>query len=263
MKKIEHSILFILISCFFQISFSQEIKFETLVAYQYVFQQDSLNIDNKEYEEMLLLINKDKSLFISNSKFTLDTLKTNNSKLGINEMLSIKRNIPKNRIKFEVLKDIKENKGKYYEKIFINTYVDEFSTASMVWNVKNDIKEISGYSCIKATAFFAGRNYIAWFTREIAINDGPYKFKGLPGLIVELYDDKKEHHFLLSSLKNKNINYSLNHRNIIKVNMEEITKVRNNQINNIKNSGFNISPELMKKAKDKLAKINNPIELIP
>jgi GLPGLI family protein len=32
---------------------------------------------------------------------------------------------------------------------------------------------------VKATTEFAGRTYVAWYTTEISIADGPYKFYGL------------------------------------------------------------------------------------
>lgn len=42
-----------------------------------------------------------------------------------------------------------------------------------------------------------GRQWIAWFTNEIPFQDGPFKFYGLPGLIVKLEDSEDYHKFLL------------------------------------------------------------------
>jgi hypothetical protein len=53
---------------------------------------------------------------------------------------------------------------------------------------------------MKATTSFAGRNYEAWFTPEIPISDGPYKFYGLPGLIFKICDKKNQHVFTLKKL---------------------------------------------------------------
>jgi hypothetical protein len=37
--------------------------------------------------------------------------------------------------------------------------------------------------------------WTAWFTKEINVSDGPYKFSGLPGLIVKLEDDRGDYKF--------------------------------------------------------------------
>lgn len=49
----------------------------------------------------------------------------------------------------------------------------------------------------KATADFGGRSWIAWFTKDIMISEGPYKFRGLPGLIFEISDTKDNFYFQL------------------------------------------------------------------
>ncbi|QKG80021.1 GLPGLI family protein [Tenuifilum thalassicum] len=59
---------------------------------------------------------------------------------------------------------------------------------------------ILGYSCKKAYASFRGRKYIAWYTTEIPINDGPYKFRGLPGLIVLIHDRQDLHRFEIAEV---------------------------------------------------------------
>jgi len=52
------------------------------------------------------------------------------------------------------------------------------------WKLKSDVKKIGKYNCQSAEVSFRGRNYIAWYTSEIPVSSGPYKFYGLPGLIV-------------------------------------------------------------------------------
>ena len=69
------------------------------------------------------------------------------------------------------------------------------------WTIDSEKKIINDYPCQKATTRFSGRDYTAWFTGEIPISDGPYKFNGLPGLIIELYDTDDHYHYLLTSLK--------------------------------------------------------------
>ncbi|GAP73338.1 GLPGLI family protein [Candidatus Symbiothrix dinenymphae] len=56
------------------------------------------------------------------------------------------------------------------------------------WEIQQDTLTIAGYLCQKAISRFRGRDYIAWFTVDIPINNGPWKFSGLPGLILKVYD---------------------------------------------------------------------------
>ena len=61
------------------------------------------------------------------------------------------------------------------------------------WNITKDSKDIFGYSCQKATCTFRGRNWEAWFTGEIPVSEGPWKFCVLPGLILKISD--QDDHF--------------------------------------------------------------------
>lgn len=56
------------------------------------------------------------------------------------------------------------------------------------WKIENTFKKIDTFNCQKATCFFAGRYYNAWFCNDIPIRFGPNKFNGLPGLIIEIMD---------------------------------------------------------------------------
>ncbi|WDF45976.1 GLPGLI family protein [Chryseobacterium sp. KACC 21268] len=66
------------------------------------------------------------------------------------------------------------------------------------WSITNEKKlDGRGKRLQKAEVFFRGRKWNAFFDAEIPINAGPYKFYGLPGLIVEIYDDRRDYNFKL------------------------------------------------------------------
>lgn len=68
-------------------------------------------------------------------------------------------------------------------------------TPKQNWQITGETKTIVGYQCQKATCNFRGRNYTAWFAVDIPLSCGPWKFCGLPGLILKVYDDKNEYVF--------------------------------------------------------------------
>ncbi len=85
----------------------------------------------------------------------------------------------------------------------------EEPTIDMEWVITNQTKEIHGYHTILATTHFRGREWDAWFTMDIPVNTGPWKLRGLPGLILEASDKSGEYLFScvgLSKVSNP-INY--------------------------------------------------------
>lgn len=56
------------------------------------------------------------------------------------------------------------------------------------WIITFDMHELLGYTCQKATCYFRGRNYVAWFAPDIPVRQGPWKLGGLPGLILKAHD---------------------------------------------------------------------------
>ena len=42
----------------------------------------------------------------------------------------------------------------------------------------------------------------AWFSTDLPFQEYPYRFHGLPGLIVELYDEQNDYHFNLVRSEN-------------------------------------------------------------
>lgn len=82
--------------------------------------------------------------------------------------------------------------------ILLNDLFSLKSTDKMNWKLLNDTKVDGQYKLQKATTTFGGRNWIAWFSKDVNLSEGSYKFRGLPGLIFEIEDDKKNFIFKLS-----------------------------------------------------------------
>lgn len=69
------------------------------------------------------------------------------------------------------------------------------------WKVQPEKAKIGEYNTQKATTEFGGRKWTAWFSKDLPFQDGPYKFYGLPGLIVKIEDEGKNYSWELRGNK--------------------------------------------------------------
>lgn len=100
-----------------------------------------------------------------------------------------------------IIKDYKENKIK--EKYYVwGYYVFSEDTPTISWELTEEMDSICGYPCMKAQADFSGRKWNAWFTSNIPLSDGPFRFQGLPGLILKMESEDKEHRLVAISIRN-------------------------------------------------------------
>lgn len=58
------------------------------------------------------------------------------------------------------------------------------------WILESDTKESGGLLLQRATTTFRGRKYTAWFAPELPYPIGPWKLHGLPGIILEAFDEE-------------------------------------------------------------------------
>lgn len=192
--------------------FTQDfVKIDTLVNefyYDYNFQQDSTDTGSEKYQEMILQVGKHSSKFVSVNVLYTDSLLYTVRDLGAAGFSKIWPKISGLRVhrfcEYTLFKNY-PNKGNIHFKgdlgAAVTVVVDE--PIDFSWQLEQTSDSIIlGYNCQKATCYFGGRNYEAWYTLEIPISDGPYKFSGLPGLIVRIADVEKEHIFQLYKLKN-------------------------------------------------------------
>lgn len=86
-----------------------------------------------------------------------------------------------------------------YDNIGLQHYRYEEPADAFTWTITPTTATVAGYICQRATTTFGGRQWEAWFTREVPVSDGPYKFYGLPGLIVKVGDTRQ--HYIFELLK--------------------------------------------------------------
>ena len=97
----------------------------------------------------------------------------------------------------EVFKNLKEGKETVTVKLTTPSqpYIYEEALSKQTWKISREKRKILGYTCQKATTSFLGRNYTAWFTKDIPVQNGPWKFGGLPGMILNVADAERHYVF--------------------------------------------------------------------
>ena len=122
------------------------------------------------------------------------------------------------------IKDFSTGSMRTYDSVFIDEYVYEEPISLMKWTIAAGTENICGYTCRKATTSFRGRKWIVWYTPEIPIENGPWKFGGLPGLILKAESDDNEQKFEAVSIRENN-----RHIQLIKFNYQKTTREKYNQ----------------------------------
>ncbi len=72
---------------------------------------------------------------------------------------------------------------------------------AQLWQIGDSVKTVLGYECIVAEADYHGRHWTAWFAPDIPVPDGPWKLRGLPGLILEASEPGDQHYFLAKGIE--------------------------------------------------------------
>lgn len=175
------------------------------VRYTFKYVTDTTQPEDVSTENMVLFIGQKTSVFKSYDKFLRDSaLRVQFEKQvlapgGTRSIVSpqgMKVGSPT-----AFYKDPAANKLNQLE-LFLKYYSIDEDMPSIDWKIAQDTKDIHGLTCQKATTFFRGRNYTAWFCSQLPYNNGPWKLGGLPGLIVEAEDEKKEVVFSFDSFEN-------------------------------------------------------------
>lgn len=108
-------------------------------------------------------------------------------------------------------KDREKGELMYTDQISLDHFIYNEKLEPQQWEILDQTKEILGYECQKAVCDFRGRRYEAWFTWELPISEGPWKFEGLPGLIMAVADDRGHYSFEIAGItrvENVPINYA-------------------------------------------------------
>ena len=240
-------------------------KFEYKVIYKLTYKLDSTNLDESKSEYMLLFTGDDLSKFSSRAKTLANPIvREGNTAYTSREAVTD--------FQYVILKNRLENKLFFTRTISRDQFYYTQEMNQFEWEILPEKKKIKDFEVQKAKTSFAGRDYIAWFTSEIPISDGPYKFSGLPGLILELEDTQQHYVFEFFGLEklSPKLKYKINLNQYAETNKTELYKVWKRYMEDPWGyapipDNVTISAETKKKYaeafKESFAKRNNQIEL--
>ena len=269
-----------------QLSMAQTSRF----VYQVTMKSDSTDKANATIETARLDISPEKSLFYGEGRIKRDSVMQR-----MRETRNFDRNAMQNlrsSIDYIVEKDLIKNITYFKTRLGRDQYTYE-EDRKMDWKILPETVKIGEYEAQKAETTFAGRKWYAWFTQDIPFQDGPYKFKGLPGLIIKVEDAKGDYSFDLQQSKKitEFPNFDNRGGNPIKVKRADFEKqeklYRKDPVSFVTNSfsqggapappqsmgggnrggggGFRMDSDFRKqmeeRLRDEVAKNNNPIEL--
>ena len=257
--------------------------------YQVTMKSDSTDKTNITTENVILDVSPEKSIFYGEGRVKRDSIMQR-----MRETRNFDRSAMQNlrsSIDYIVEKDLVKNITYFKTRLGRDQYIYE-EDRKIDWKILPETVKIGEYEAQKAETTFAGRKWYAWFTQDIPFQDGPYKFKGLPGLIVKVEDANGDYSFDLQQSKkiSEFPNFDNRGGNPIKVKRTDFEKqekqYRKDPVSFVTNSfsqgmpappqsmgggnrggggGFRMDSDFRKqmeeRLRDEVAKNNNPIEL--
>ncbi|WP_294238027.1 GLPGLI family protein [uncultured Chryseobacterium sp.] len=176
---------------FMQTAFAQVNRF----VYQVTMKPDASNKGDVKTENAYLDISPEKSVFYSENRIKRDSvMKATFQSGGARSFNREQMEGLRSNINYSIEKDKKSQKITFKDRIGRDVYTYE-EDRPLNWKILSETTKIGDYKVQKAETEFGGRKWTAWFTTDLPYQDGPYKFGGLPGLIVKAEDDKGDYSF--------------------------------------------------------------------
>lgn len=153
------------------------------VRYSFKFKKHKTD---KEYSEDIRVLQIGDELVkeYSDIIYHFDSLATENFKKGLPTSSNTNETLP-----CEIFNYYKKKEIKVKYRLLLNggvlCYDDTYPKFDWKFSSETPV-EVMGHLCGKATTNFAGRKYSVWYTMDIPLSYGPYKFYGLPGLILKV-----------------------------------------------------------------------------
>jgi len=193
--------------------------------YQVTMKPDADNKSDVKTENAYLDISTEKSIFYSENRLKRDSIMQKTFQSGGTRSFNREQiESLRSNINYTIEKDKKDQKTFYKDRLGRDVYSYE-EDRSLSWKILSETTKIGEYKVQKAEADFGGRKWTAWFTTDLPYQDGPYKFSGLPGLIVKAEDTEGDYSFdLMKNYKITEFPAMSQFGNVIKVKRTDFVK---------------------------------------
>jgi len=207
-----------------------------LITYTYRFVRDANYPDDKKTGMTILQIGKHYNRFCDYHELQFDSIcdELSRGKMSMIEasplmMAALKKNV----FTEGILIDKRKNKETIQRTAGLLTqkYQYEEDCPKLEWEILKGDTTIAGYHCNKAKTKLFGRDYIAWYSTDVNIPYGPYKFNGLPGLVFCVMDTQGHFEFTLDGLQKANKYtpiYLWRNKSIVKTNRKTVREIYKN-----------------------------------
>lgn len=144
----------------------------------------------------ILQIGRDCSCFMDYTAFQSDSVNANPNSSD-DDIKKYKAQKMKNSMFFDqtVVQNRPQGEMSVYSVIPPDNYMYKEKLRSVQWSLGNETDTVCGYACKKATGEYGGRKWVVWYAPGIPTTFGPWKFCGLPGLVMLAYDTENIHRF--------------------------------------------------------------------
>lgn len=204
-----------------QVTFAQTNRF----VYQVTSKPDINNKSDIKIENAYLDISAEKSMFYSENRIKRDSvMKANFQSGGARGFNREQMDGLRTNINYSIEKNKKDQKIIYKDRLGRDQYSYE-EDRPLNWKILSETTKIGDYKVQKAETDFGGRKWTAWFTTDLPYQDGPYKFSGLPGLVVKAEDSTGDYSFdLMKNYKISDFPEMVTFGNVMKVKRTDYVK---------------------------------------
>lgn len=225
MKAITFSLL-----CLFIINTGNGQKNPILIRYDFTTIPDSTNTQRKVFDNMNLIIWPDRTEYYSQNRHLGNRTKEKDKTDGLTlQQMTARNSLYMSMMEGAIIIREKDNNSFtvsdrpssicYY-------YRESLTSTDFKWKLIPAVtKEFLGIKCNKATGIFKGREYTAWYAPTIPTDAGPYKFFGLPGLILAMNDTDSFFTFKATEINSNwtpDENYLVPYKNCVQVEKKDL-----------------------------------------